>query len=202
MRRMNHAQSCKSSGQPLARASRWWLAVSASCLLAACTTGPYAPPPPVIAPQPEAPATRESAPQTLPPSSPTPSTQSPSMESSRTIARGVRTERVQPTAAARALIQRAQAERRAGNYSQAASLLERAQRMSPQAADVYLELALVKAAEGAYAQAEQFGQKAISLSGSDEGFRRQTWQVIADIREARGDRAGAAEARRLAARQG
>lgn len=183
-------------------ASRWWLVVSATCLLAACTTGPYAPPPPVSAPRHQVPTTPESAPEVLSPTPVPRTTPAPSTESSRTIARGVRTERVQPTAAAQALIQKAQAARRAGDYSQATSLLERAQRMSPQAADVYLELALVKAADGAYAQAEQFGQKAISLSGSDERFRRQAWQVIADIREARGDRTGAAEARRLAASQG
>lgn len=190
------------------RSLRWLASLSATCVLAACTTGPYAPPPPVVPQKPPVYTAPETTPgtqsQQSTPSSSTSSQQSQSQktESSRTIARGVRTERVQPTAAAQALIQKAQAARRSGDYTQASSLLERAQRMSPQAAEVYLELALVKAAEGSYAQAEQFAQKAISLSGSDDWFRSQAWQVIADIRDARGDRTGAAEARKLAARQG
>src|SRR5690606_27690988 len=101
-----------------------------------------------------------------------------------------------------AMIDKAQAARQGGQLAQATSMLERAQRMSPQAAEVYYELAAVKMAEGAYVQAEQFCQKALSVAGDDSSLRSRIWQRIAEVREARGDQRGAADARRQGSQRG
>ena len=177
-----------------ASASPWFALTLSALMLTACTTGPYAPQPPDVVP----PTPRSQAPAATPqpaPRAPASSQAPKKAEPSRTIARGVRVERSRPSPAAQAMIEKARGARKSGELAQAASLLERAQRMSPQAAEVYYEMAAVKMDEGAYVQAEQFCQKALSLIGDDARFRANVWQRIAEIREARGDKRGAQEAR-------
>lgn len=175
-------------------------------LLNACATGPYTPPREVKTPAPKstpAPKAKVSVPEPERPSAtPAPRQEAPRTDASRTIAKGVRVERTLPSPAAQAMIQQAQKARAQGQLAQAGSFLERAQRMSPQAAEVYYELAALKMAEGAYGAAEQFCQKALSLAGDDAAFRAQVWQRIAEVREARGDKRGAEEARRQVRRSG
>ena len=162
---------------------RFTALVFSSVVLTACATGPYAPPPPDAAapPRAESKAVERPAP---PPASSTKAPTSSKPKASQTIAKGVRTERSRPSAAAQAMIEKAREARQSGDLAQAAGLLERAQRMSPQAAEVYYELAAVKMAANAHAQAEQLCQKALSLAGDDARFRADVWQRIADIREA------------------
>ncbi len=178
--------------------ARWGAVCLVSVLLSACATGPYAPPSPVVAPAPRG----ESAPVISESTTPTPQTEPAKPDVSRTIAKGVRTERSLPSPAAQAMIEQARTARQDGQLAQATSLLERAQRMSPQAAEVYYELAAVKMADGAYVQAEQFCQKALSVTGGDASLRSRIWQRIAEIRDARGDKRGAEEARQQGSQRG
>ena len=171
-------------------------------LLSACASGPYSPSSaPDVVPPTTGPASNQSRTEIEPKA---PTTQQPAQkpDSSRTIAKGVRTERSRPSPAAQSMIEKARAARQSGDLNQASSLLERAQRMSPQAAEVYYELAAVKMEAGSFVEAEQFCQKALALSGDDSRFRANIWQRIAEIREARGDKRGAQEAREKARGQG
>src|SRR5690606_10209279 len=177
---------------------RWGTVCLMSVLLSACATGPYAPRAPVNTPTPRA----ETGPVVSEPATPAPRTEPAKPDVSRTIAKGVRTERTLPSPAAQAMIEQARTARQEGQLAQATSLLERAQRMSPQAAEVYYELAAVKMADGAFVQAEQFCQKALSVAGGDGSLRSRIWQRIAEIREARGDKRGAEEARRQGSQRG
>ncbi|MDX5298314.1 MAG: tetratricopeptide repeat protein [Gammaproteobacteria bacterium] len=72
--------------------------------------------------------------------------------------------------------------------------LERAQRIAPRSPVVYYKLAEVHVQKGELAKAEQFTLKGISLAGQDRTVARAGWQLLADIRRARGNRQGSAEA--------
>jgi thioredoxin-like negative regulator of GroEL len=93
--------------------------------------------------------------------------------------------RIEPALAVQKVIAQAVVARKNGNYDQALLLLDRAQRMAPKAAEVYLEMARVNRQTGRLAQAEQLCLKAISLSGSDQDFRRQAMRELEYVRRAR-----------------
>src|SRR5690606_41436302 len=62
------------------------------------------------------------------------------------------------SAASRALVDQAQAQLASKNYAVAAGSIERALRIEPDNALLWIELAKVRAAEGNYAQAEKIGR--------------------------------------------
>ncbi len=76
-------------------------------------------------------------------------------------------QRVKPLPAATALIAQSRAALQEGAVQRAWQLAEQAQRISPQAAEVYLVMAEVRLAEGSKAQARYLLQKARSLAGQD-----------------------------------
>ena len=86
------------------------------------------------------------------------------------------------------------------NPSAAVAQLERAQRISPRSPAVYFKLSEAYVAMNQLGNAEQFTLKGLSLAGSDARMQRAGWLLLADIRRARGNVAGAdrAEARAAA----
>ncbi|MDL0432476.1 tetratricopeptide repeat protein [Marinobacter sp. TBZ242] len=96
--------------------------------------------------------------------------------------------------AARSLIQRADSLMAAGDTQAAVAQLERAQRIAPRSAQVYFKLSEAYVAMDQLGSAEQFTLKGLSLAGSDSSLQRAGWLLLADIRRARGNVAGADQA--------
>lgn len=97
-------------------------------------------------------------------------------------------------AAAVALIRDADQRLRQGDSAGAISRLERAQRVAPRSAEVYFKLAETYVAGNNLGAAEQFTLKGLSLAGNDSRMQRSGWLLLADIRRARGNVAGASQA--------
>jgi len=106
--------------------------------------------------------------------------------------------RPQPARAVQVLMRRAEDQRRAGDYAAAAASLERGLRIEPRNARLWNRLAHVRSAQKQYGRVEQFAAKSNALAGADDALRADNWHLIAQSRTARGDRAGAALARREA----
>ncbi|WP_018402535.1 tetratricopeptide repeat protein [Marinobacter gelidimuriae] len=106
----------------------------------------------------------------------------------------------QMPAAAAGLVKEAITLMAQGNGAAAITRLERAQRIAPRSAAVYFKLSEVYAMTGQLGSAEQFTLKGLSLAGRDERLQRSGWLLLADIRRARGNVAGAQQAESRAAR--
>ncbi|WP_020406092.1 tetratricopeptide repeat protein [Hahella ganghwensis] len=128
-----------------------------------------------------------------------PDTKTPTQRIGQPVTKPVEIDRERPSAAALQVLAQAEATARSGNYDQALLLLDRAQRISPQAGEVYLQMARVQYDQGSYNRAEQLCLKAIALSGKDPRFKKQSLQTLAIVRDAKGDSAGADAARKQAA---
>ena len=91
------------------------------------------------------------------------------------------------------LIAQSRAERQAGNLDQAAATLERAIRIDPQQAALWLELAQVNYASADYGQAEQLARKARSLAAAGSAVSGDALRLIADalVRQGRVEEAQA-----------
>lgn len=100
--------------------------------------------------------------------------------------------------AARGLLTSATSALEAGNDGRALDLIQRAQRIAPDAAAVYYALGRVYREQGSLARAEQFVLKGISKAGNDGVLREKGWSELAGIRARMGDQAGAADARERA----
>jgi hypothetical protein len=70
----------------------------------------------------------------------------------------------------------------AGDLPKAIQILERAIRIQPDNAQLWIELARCHLKEGNAAQAEQFARKALLFTGSRYDLEQQAWVVIADAR--------------------
>src|SRR5690554_1986073 len=81
-----------------------------------------------------------------------------------------------------------------GDSAGAISSLERAQRIAPRSAEVYFKLAEAYVAGDNLGAAEQFTLKGLSLAGNNSSLQRSGWLLLADIRRARGNVAGASQA--------
>ncbi|GGE76665.1 hypothetical protein GCM10011533_31300 [Streptosporangium jomthongense] len=81
-----------------------------------------------------------------------------------------------------------------GDVQGAIVRLERAQRIAPRSAEVYFKLSEAYVAGSQLGPAEQFTLKGLSLAGSDTRLQRAGWLLLADIRRARGNVAGANQA--------
>jgi tetratricopeptide (TPR) repeat protein len=104
--------------------------------------------------------------------------------------------------AADALLREGNALHQRGEYGGAANNFERGIRMAPRSPALYLALAKTRLATGDNTNAIQMANRALSLlpSGSwaADDARAEAWNVIANAREAQGDRTGAAAARQKA----
>jgi len=101
--------------------------------------------------------------------------------------------------AAQSLVREAENLLAQGNTSAAISRLERAQRIAPRSAEVYFKLSEAYVAVGQLGSAEQFTLKGLSLAGDSTRLQRAGWLLLADIRRARGNVAGADQAEARAA---
>ena len=101
------------------------------------------------------------------------------------------------SAASRALVGQAQSQMASKNYAVAASSIERALRIEPDNALLWVELGKVRQAEGNYIQAENMGRKAASMSVNAPRANSLAWTLIAESLRARGKNveAQAAQAR-------
>jgi Tfp pilus assembly protein PilF len=89
------------------------------------------------------------------------------------------------------LLETARADANAGKLAEAAAALERALRIEPRNPRLWHELARVRLRQGQFAQAESVAARSNSWAGDDRGLRAENWRLIAQSREARGDREGA-----------
>lgn len=96
--------------------------------------------------------------------------------------------------AAASLVNKADALLANGDTRAAISQLERAQRISPRAGKVYFKLAEAYYSDNRLGAAEQFTLKGLSLAGSSTDLQRTGWSLLADIRRAGGNVAGAQKA--------
>ncbi|MDC0664017.1 tetratricopeptide repeat protein [Marinobacter sp. SS21] len=166
-----------------------------SLLLTGCAAGPggsiYVPaaPPPdynrsssgAVSPAPE------SAPASVRP-------MTPPAEPERSSAPSYQDQGESLSGAAASLVRKADSLLAQGNVPAAIGQLERAQRIAPRSAAVYFKLSEAYVAAGNLAAAEQFTLKGLSLAGNDSGLQRAGWLLLADIRRARGNVAGADQA--------
>lgn len=90
------------------------------------------------------------------------------------------------SAAGTSLLAEGRAQREAGEIAQASSTLERAIRIDPRQATLWLELARVRMQEGNYAQAEQLARKAGSLGGPHTSMQTEIDDVIGEARRRQG----------------
>lgn len=97
-------------------------------------------------------------------------------------------------AAAVSLIRDADQRLQQGDSAGAIARLERAQRIAPRSAGVYFKLAEAYVEGDNLGAAEQFTLKGLSLAGNDSRMQRSGWLLLADIRRARGNVAGADQA--------
>ena len=79
------------------------------------------------------------------------------------------------------LLQEGWANYRIENYPRAMAIAERAQRLDPQRAEVYLLLASSNFAQGKRGLAEQLAQRGLSFSQSDAMIRRKLQSLLAQI---------------------
>ncbi|MBY4678300.1 tetratricopeptide repeat protein [Marinobacterium arenosum] len=103
-------------------------------------------------------------------------------------------------AAVVALLNNARQQAAQGELLAAQSSLERAQRIAPRDPEVYYQLAELRRRQQQYRQAEQLALRGLELSGGQPAMQRALWLLVADVRQADGDRQGAREARERAAR--
>lgn len=96
--------------------------------------------------------------------------------------------------AALGLIRKAESLLKSGDAPAAIAQLERAQRIAPGSAEVYFKLSEAYVAGNKLGPAEQFTLKGLSLAGNDARLQRAGWLLLADIRRARGNVAGASQA--------
>ena len=148
-----------------------WVAAVA-IVLGACTT--QGPPPVSTAPveRPPPPAEPSAAPDAPPP---------PSLGRAQ---------------AADTLLASAQAAAAENRHGEAVVYLERAIRLDPRNAELWIALAGEHLANGQHATATQHARKAIALAGSDRRLTRRAWMTLADILDAEGKPAEAAAIRR------
>jgi tetratricopeptide (TPR) repeat protein len=86
-----------------------------------------------------------------------------------------------------ALLQLSQRAQSAGSLSEAIAYAERAIRINPRQADIWLRLATLELENEQPQSAIQYANKALSLADSPTPLERQAWLLIADARTALGD---------------
>jgi Flp pilus assembly protein TadD len=90
-----------------------------------------------------------------------------------------------PTPSASAvLLAQSQAARDAGDYGAAAASIERALRIEPNNAALWLEYAQLRMAEGDAQQAEALARKAVSLAGADRSIREAADRLLSEAQQA------------------
>jgi hypothetical protein len=169
--------------------ARHALVASLLFTVAGCTTTPLVGTPPVDRAPPPTSETRPPAPQA--PSAPSTAAE---RERSAGLPDAPSTERASPeptpsglAPASLALLEQGRSQRVAGSYAAAESSIERALRIDPNHAELWLELGEIKLADGDFLQARQMAQKAVTLAGANP-----TLAVLAERLSARASSCGGA----------
>ena len=97
-------------------------------------------------------------------------------------------------AATRSLVEQAHTQAATGNYSVAASSIERALRIEPNNPLLWIELGQVRQSEGNFVQAENLARKGLSLATGDPRTQSSAWRLIAEALRGRGRAPEASEA--------
>lgn len=152
--------------------------------LAACTAvQPYSPPKAIAStPPPETPVVEtQPATPTVPvePAQPLP----PAVTRSYSL-----------NAASRALVNQADAQRKTGNFVQAAATLERALRIEPNNPLLWLAYGELRMDEGNFAQAENMGRKSVASANGDPRTQANAWRLIAESLKSRNKNSEAQQA--------
>lgn len=108
--------------------------------------------------------------------------------------------RAQPNRAVQVLMRRAEDQRASGDLAGAVATLERALRINPHSALLWNRLAHVREMQRQYGLAGDLAEKSNTLAASDNELKRDNWQLIARVRQAVGDTAGARAAESQAQR--
>lgn len=178
--------------------------MAAALTLAGCATSPgesiyvpiggdapRAPEPPRTTSEPEEPTVWRKSEQ--------PEASEPVESNSRSTAPSYRDAGESLSPAALSLVREADSLLAQGDAPGAIARLERAQRIAPRSAEVYFKLSEAYVASNQLGAAEQFTLKGLSLAGNDTRMQRAGWLLLADIRRARGNVAGADQAEDRAA---
>ena len=96
--------------------------------------------------------------------------------------------------ASQALVSQAQAQRKKGDLPGATVTLDRALRIEPNNPLLWIEMGRLRMDQRNYAQAENMGRKALSMSVGDDRTQSAAWQLIADSLRTRGKNAQAQQA--------
>lgn len=96
--------------------------------------------------------------------------------------------------ASQALVAQAQSQRKKGDLPGASVTLDRALRIEPNNPLLWIEMGQLRMDQQNFAQAENMGRKALSMSVGDDATQSQAWELIAQSLRARGRNAEAAEA--------
>ena len=94
-----------------------------------------------------------------------------------------------------ALLRQSDRAESSGNTDEAVAYVERAIRLNPRQADLWVRLAELQLVRNDPGAAVQFANKAIALAGQRMDWVRDAWLVIADARAAQGEVAEAEEIR-------
>jgi tetratricopeptide (TPR) repeat protein len=94
-----------------------------------------------------------------------------------------------------ALLKQSKRAQTSGDTEEAVAYVERAIRLNPRQADLWLRLAELQLDREDPEAAVQFANKAITLAGQRLDWVRAAWLVIADARAAQGDLAAARQIR-------
>jgi predicted Zn-dependent protease len=97
--------------------------------------------------------------------------------------------------ASRSLVSQAQAQRKRGDLPGASVSLDRALRIEPSNPLLWIEMGRLRLDQQNFAQAENMGRKALSMSVGDNTSQAAAWELIADSLRPRGRNAEAEEAR-------
>jgi predicted Zn-dependent protease len=87
-----------------------------------------------------------------------------------------------------ALLTRSDSALQAGNTGEAIAYAERAMRLRPNDPLLWMRLAELHLAANEPVAAEQLARRAVSLSGSSMSLARRAWLLVADARQAQGDK--------------
>ena len=157
-------------------------------LLSACSTAPLQQPP--VESRSEPPP-RAEAPAPAQPAEPSAAPSQPPIAAEPQVAPS--------SPAVLALLDDARQFQQQGDYQAAQSRIQRAQRIAPRDPNIYYDLAQTHLQLKDYRLAEQVALKGVSYTQGDKSQLKRFWLLLAEIRSASGDRAGAKAAQEQAA---
>ena len=87
------------------------------------------------------------------------------------------------SSATQSLVRQAQAQTAKGDYANASATIERALRIEPENPLLWIELGIVREAEGIHSLADAMARKALAVAGGDTRARSAAWHLIAQSKQ-------------------